>query len=205
MLSLISIIYIATFFGCIPYLIWATRTAIKKNWRKLGYQIAIPTIFYTVFFLSQDWLNERSYNDYLKNIYGGETALSDPIFSKDSERSFQGDGTSITVYELNDEVKQRFLTPSTEFLAKYPLKPSYRSKWQTKKWRRAPYEESEEKYISFGLLAANSQKQALKEALKRSSTYYAYFHYDHGDNPGNIDLYVIDLLENKIYSINLNT
>lgn len=205
MYSLILPVFVISILLSIPYLIWVIVTIIKKKWKKLTYMIAIPTAFYGCVFLAQVWLNNISHNNYLEGIYGGKTVLSDPIFTNDSERSFNGDGASIYVYDLPDEVKHRFIKPSEDFLSQYPIKPSYRSHWEAQTWRQAPYTESDQKYIDFGLWAAASQEGSLKNALNRTSTYYAYFHYDHGDNPGNIDLYVIDLLENKIYFVNLNT
>ena len=45
----------------------------------------------------------------------------------------------------------------------------------------------------------------IRAALAGGSAYYSFLHNDHGDYPGDIDFFLVDLAKGKIYMINQNT
>ena len=117
------------------------------------------------------------------------------------------------VYDLSDAIRSRFMAVDARLLEHYPKRPDYRDDWQTEHWKEAPMAAAFEKYLSFALSGYDVRSQeglsdhfaAVRAALQRAGTYFAYFKYDHGDNPGNIDLFIVDLEEDLVYIINHNT
>jgi len=45
----------------------------------------------------------------------------------------------------------------------------------------------------------------IRSALQSKRTFYSFFKYDHGDHPGNIDMFIIDLERGRVYEIYLTT
>ena len=131
--------------------------------------------------------------------------MGTPVFEHDSDRAFNGDGTSISIYELPPEIRSRFEAPDKKLLTEFPKRPHYRNDWSVVTWKEAPLNEEYNQYLDFALFAASGHSEEIREALSRKGTYYAFFHYDHGDHPGNVDFFIIDLVRNRLYSINVNT
>jgi len=212
-MALWGIAFLVTFFGCIPYLIWVIRTASRKNWKKLGYQIGIPIVAFLILSgvtaVDEHFARKRYYED----LFDAKGELGTALFEYDSERAFNGDGYSISIYQLPPSIRARFESKDDRLLIQFPKKASYRDRWTKVSWREAPVEDQFTQYLDFALSRLYSWKapellnhfEAIRRAMSRSGTYYSFFHYDHGDHPGNIDLFIVDLKEGRLYLINFNT
>ena len=210
MASLISTLWLIAFaiavLGGIPYLIFIVRTTKQKRWSKLALLLVVPTLSYGALYLSSDRIDELSYQAYLKDIYGTRAGLGKAVSQQHSERSFNGDGASMEVYPLSDSIRTRFESADDRFLKSYPKQPGYRSGWIKQHWRRSPIDPAFSQYVSFALFAAHHEEsEKIRAALSRPGAFYSFFHYDHGNSPGNIDMFIVDLQGGLIYQINVNT
>ncbi len=119
-----GIVFLFTLLGCLPYGIWIIYTAVKKRWKRLGLQVGIPFVAYLLL-QGVSWIvYEDAYNRYLEELYDTEVDLGQPIFEHDSERSFNGDGYSISVHELPSTIRSRFETADKRLLSDFPKHPS---------------------------------------------------------------------------------
>ena len=200
-----AIFFIIAVLGCIPYGIWIILTAIKKRWQKLSLQIAIPVATYILLLVFAYFGESYIKAQYDRNIYDSDGNLGDPIYEHHPERSFNGDGSSISIYDLPPKIRSRFENPDSKLLEDFPKRPDYRDDWKVMRWREAPIDEEFNQYTNFALFGASNYSSDIKKALSRKGTYYAFFYYDHGENPGNIDFFIVDLVGGRIYSINVNT
>ncbi|WP_236919136.1 hypothetical protein [Ereboglobus luteus] len=199
--------------GFIPYGTWIVYTAVKKRWKKLGIQVAAPLIIYLMLISISPPVNKLGYKQYLKGLYGTNVNFEPPIFEYNSERAFNGDGYSISVYELPRSIRARFESADEKLFTEHPKRPSYRNHWKVEHWREGPFEEEFKHYLNFALSAYGEsdgsellkQFDAIRQAVMRKGTYYAFFYYAHGEHPGDIDLFIIDITNNRLYSINHNT
>jgi hypothetical protein len=208
-----GIAFLVALVGCIPYGIWIIYTVFKKRWKRVGIQIAIPVLALLVLWAASPVLNKKAYSKYLSNLYDTDITLGAALFAYDSPRAFNGDGYSISVYELPAIIRSRFESTDKRLLSEFPKRPSYRNHWDVQHWREAPFDPKFVKYLDFALSSYDSARapgllshfQAIREALSHKRTYYAFFSYDHGNDPGNIDLFVVDLEGGRLYTINHNT
>ncbi|MBK1790055.1 hypothetical protein [Persicirhabdus sediminis] len=191
--------------GGIPYAIWMVRSAMRKNWRKVGILVVLPLGFFALLAGTTVIVEFYAQGQYVKNTYDSQGDLGDPIFKYDPERSFNGDGVSLYIFELPAPIRQRFGSPDTRLKSDFPKRPHYRDGWSEVSWTEAPLREEHKKYFAFALYASSTHTQDLLEALSRAGTFYSFFHYDHGDHPGNVDFFVVDLEAGRIYEINVNT
>jgi hypothetical protein len=208
-----AIAFLVALLGCIPYGIWMIYTAVKKRWKRLGLQVAVPLAAFLVL-MGVSWIvNELAHERYLEGLYDTRVDLGTPIFEYDSERAFNGDGYSISVYELPPPIRARFASADARLLSDFPKRPSYRDHWSFERWRRSPFDDKFQKYLDFALSSYDADRASglseqfdyIRKALSGDRAYYAFFYYSHGDYPGNIDLFIVDLEGNRLYSINHNT
>jgi hypothetical protein len=199
--------------GCIPYGIWIIYTAFKKRWKRVGIQIAVPVLVFLVLWAILSVLSTKAYSEYLSNLYDADVKLGAALYEYDSPRAFNGDGYSFSVYELPANIRSRFETADKRLLSEFPKRPSYRNHWSPQHWREAPFDPKFEKYLDFALSRYDSVQapklsshfKAIREALSHKRTYYAFFAYEHGDYPGDIDLFIVDLEGGRLYTINHNS
>jgi hypothetical protein len=207
------IAFLVALLGCIPYGIWMIYTAVKKRWKRLTLQVAVPLSAFLVL-MGISWIvNELAHERYLEGLCDTKVDLGRPIFEYDSERAFNGDGYSISVYELPSSIRARFEAADDRLLSDFPKHPSYRDHWSFERWRRSPFDEKFQKYLDFALSSYDSDRasglseqfESIRNALSGDGAYYAFFYYSHGDYPGDIDLFIVDLKGNRLYFINHNT
>jgi hypothetical protein len=208
-----GIAFLVTLLGCIPYGIWMIYTAVKKRWKRLGLQIGIPIIAFGLLAGASAIVNAGAYERYLEGLYDTEVELGPPIFEYDSERAFNGDGYSISVYELPSSIRTRFEAADERLLSEYPKRPSYRDHWSFERWRRSPFDGRFQEYLDFALSsydAGNASEltnhfEAIRSALKSEGSFYAFFYYRPSDYVGDVDFFIVDLFGGRLYSINQNT
>ena len=208
-----GIVILVTILGCIPYGIWIIYSMFKKKWKRVGFQIAIPVAVYACLGGVSALSSSKAHAEYLVGLYDAEVELGPAIFEYDSDRSFNGDGYSFSVYDLPAKIRKRFELVDDRLLTEYPKHPSYRNHWQFEHWREAPFDEKFKEHLRFALSSNDSDKasglylhfEAIRKALGRKGTYYALFYYKPGEYIGDIDLFIVDLVEGRLYSINHNT
>ncbi len=153
--------------------------------------------------------------DALKAMTGLGTGaeLKRPVFEYDSGRSIHGDGFSLAVYEIPAEIRKRFEAADERLRDHYPQLSEHRRDWRTVGWREAPLDPELRKYIDFALCSYDqgqstrvaAEFDSIRTALTRRRTHYGLRVYDHGESPGNVDLYIVDLDGGRLYIINHNT
>ena len=199
--------------GCIPYGIWMVYTAVKKRWKRLGLMVTIPVGVFALLLGVSAIINAGEFERHLEGLVDAEVVLGQPLFEYDSKRAFNGDGYSISVYELPSSVRTRFEAADERLLSDFPKHPHYRDHWRFERWRRAPFDGRFKKYLDFALSSYHSDHvrgladefRSIREVLSGTGAYYAFFYYSHGDYLGDIDLFVVDLEGNRFYLINHNT
>lgn len=131
-------------------------------------------------------------------------------FEYESLRHFNGDGYSIYVYSLTDEIINGIYSKP---MIAYPIKPDYRSKWQAEQWKKTPVQSSEQTVIDFAVSNEMHQNAGGKEMsvlirkmLQEEDNYYAYFFNRSGNyNIADIDFFLISKKYKKLIIINHNT
>jgi hypothetical protein len=121
---LLSIGLLVAIVGAIPYLLWIIISAFKRRWSKCLRLILIPA---SVFIVAWLLTYPISFADELissRMTYGCFTLLGTPTFRYDSERSWQGDGNSVVVYNLPTCVRKRFESFGSGVLRDYPIPPA---------------------------------------------------------------------------------
>ena len=208
-----GILLLITILGCIPYGIWIIYSIFKKKWKRVGFQIAIPVAVYVVLAGLSTLSSSKAHAEYLDGLYDAQVELGSPIFEYDSDRSFNGDGYSFSVYELPAKIRKRFESVDDRLLTEYPKHPSYRNHWQFEPWRQAPFDDKFKEYLDFALSSYDEGNAsgltkhfaAIRSALQRKGTFYAFFYNRPSGHVGDVDFFIVDLIEGRLYSINHNT
>ena len=208
-----GIVLLITFLGCIPYGIWIIYSLIKKRWKRFAIQVAIPVVVYACFAGISVICRSKIHADYLTGLYDAEVKLGPAIIEYDSERAFNGDGYSFSVYELPASIRNRFESADERLLTEYPKHPSYRNHWKFEHWREAPVDDKFKEHLDFALSCHDSGKaselsshfESIRKAMARKGTYYSFFYNNPGEYIGDIDFYIVDLVKGRLYLINLNT
>jgi hypothetical protein len=153
---------------------------------------------------------EKAYLEYLRGLYDADVTLEDALYRYDSPRAFNGDGYSIAVHELPPEIRSRFEASDERLLSQFPMRPDYRHKWETQHWQAGPITSDFKNHIDFALMGSKGDPglpgafHAVREALAREQTFYAFFFKTPGGLLQNIDLFVVDLKGGRLYVINQN-
>ena len=206
-----GLVFFITILGCVPYGIWIIFSLSKKRWKRVGLQFAVPVAVWACLLGISALCAPRILADYLAGIYDCEVTLGPPIFEYDSERAFNGDGYSLSVYDLPDSIRRRFKSVDERLLTEYPKHPRARDHWQFEHWREAPFDGKFQEYLDFALTKFSSSPElsthfeSIRKGLDRKGTYYAFFYYMIGNSVGDIDFFIVDLDESRLYAINHNT
>lgn len=211
--AIVGIVLLIIIIGCIPYGIWMIYTAVKKRWRRLGLQAGIPIVVFSLLMGVASILNAVAYDQYIAELFDTDVKLESPIFEYDSERSFQGDGYSISIYQLPLSIQSRFEAADERLLSDYPKHPSYRNHWSFERWRKTPFDEKFNEHLNFILSRYDADNapglsehfEAIQAALKREGSFYAFFYSRPHQNLGDVDFFIVDLVEKRLYLINHNT
>ncbi len=146
---------------------------------------------------------------YTENLTGRSFVLPEPIYTLDTERTFNGDGSSIAIYSLKENFVQEFLYPDSLFFNEYPKKGS-RDHWEIQNWTNTPIKLEHKEAFSFAKYADNYSKYNLDELINEEGNYYAFKYYLHTLPDmttmfGNIDFYLICPKRKIFIEINVNT
>ena len=212
-LVILLLILIGIIGGGAIYVVWIIRSIMRKRFRLLAGLILVPVLLLACLTAGIRVYSGSRYKQYLKNVFSVPTDLDTPLFEYDSPRSFHGDGYSFSVYALPASVEARFSNPDVAVTNAFPIRPGYRDDWKTVLWQGTPFPSDYDMYLHFALPSYDRDNRQelqkhfdrIREALSVQGSYFAFFHYDHGDHPGNIDFFLIDLIRKKLYIINHNT
>ena len=214
MLLILLLILIAVLSVGIAYLVWIVRTIMKKRFRLLAGLILIPAILFIGLMTGMHFYGQQQYREYLSGLFSvAPTDLGSAIFQYDSPRAFTGDGYSISVYSLPPSIETRFSVADETLVNFFPVRPGYRNHWKTVFWQKTPLLPEFEKYADFALSEYVQDSPAklqehfdnIRKALSTSGNYFAFFYNDPGSYIGDIDFFLIDLRNKRLYIINLNT
>jgi hypothetical protein len=198
--------------ACVPYAIWVIYSMFKRRWRRVGLQLAIPgVILLALAGAGAVWYSLQE--DRLTSLFDCEVKLSPALFKYASERHFNGDGYSIRVYDLPATVRARFDSADQRLLTKYPKSSNIGDRWQTEHWQKTPFEGDFDDGLQLVLSnydakeapELSSHLEAIREALDKGGSYYAFFYYRAIDRISDIDFFLVDLANNRLYIVNHNT
>ena len=184
-------------------------TAFRKEWRRFRSQLVFGIACW-VLLVAAEQLYER-YDDarYYRGLFSVYTRLGSPLFTFHSERAFNGDGYSIRVYSLPQAVRDRFENFDRAAMANFPKRPDERSRWNVAAWHQTPALTVDIPYVEFALAMENGQNApqhaAIRQVLGRKGSFIAYFYKQPGEHLANVDLFVVDLVEGRVFLVNLNT
>jgi hypothetical protein len=192
----------------IPYGIWVWITAFRGRWKQVGRQIAYPSVLLATIWPVSQCLHAQMHAEHLKSIFDADVSLGTPLYEYESGRALNGDGYSISVYELPAAIRQRFQTADQRLLKQFPQPTGSRSNWGVNHWTEGPFDPTYDTYLDFALRKYDVgqestlalQFKAIRAGLARKQAYYAFFNY-----LKNIDFFVVDLQEGRLYVINHNT
>jgi hypothetical protein len=185
----------------VPYSFWIVFAVVQKRWRQVVVLLALLVLLFFGLLTSTSILNGKAHSEYLTGLFDAQIRLGSTIYEYSSQRSFTGDGYSLSVYEIPKVVRARFDAADEQLLTEHPKLPSYRSHWNAERWREAPLAEAFQKYLEFALSHYDSTRapelkvhfSSIREAVSRDRVFYSFFHHDHGSRPANIDLFILDL------------
>lgn len=146
---------------------------------------------------------------YTKNLMGISFILPQPIYELNSERHFNGDGSSFSVYKLDEKIIEELINPDSTFFNQYP-KRGIRDDWELKEWNRTPLKTDDKDAFHFASYAENKSEYNLEELLNEKGNYYAFKYYKHLFSSGsdqilNVDFYLISPKRNILICVNVNT
>ena len=205
-LLLISLVALLAF---IPYAIWVICSAFKKRWQRVGIQLAILCTVVMGLVGAWHFLKE----DRLTSLFDCEVELSPALFKYASERHFNGDGYSIWVYDLPATVRARFESADRRLLTKYPKSSDIGGRWRTEHWRKTPFEGEFQDGLQLVLSSYDAKEapeisshlEAIRQTLDAEGSYYALFYYRAIDRISDIEFFLVDLVNNRLYIVNHNT
>jgi len=190
------------------WLVWCLNRLLMKRWRQFLAVAVIPpaaVAAFLVFALFYTYL-ERTTD---AQLFNADADVHEATFAYHSDRSFTGDGYSIVEYKLPQAIRERFLACDEKLLTEFPQHGSNRNGWSTSYWKRGPFDAAQQKFIGFALGISEPEVSDVRakvlDALSKPTTFYAFFYKKNDDRVSDIDFFVVDLENNRVYMINSNT
>ena len=147
---------------------------------------------------------------YTHSLTNKSFIFKDPVFEWNSERAFNGDGTSIAIYPLTEKISTYFSNPDSTFFTQYPKK-GIRNDWEVVNWSRTPIHPEHKDAFNFSIYGIdNTSNYNLDELLRKQGNYYSFLFYNHSAVEhetyyGNVDFYILCPKERILVTINHNT
>lgn len=200
---------VAALLAFIPYAIWVIYSAFERRWQRVGIQLAI--LCAVVMGLAGAWYFLKE--DRLVSLFDCALILGPALFKYASDRHFNGDGYSIWVYDLPATVRARFESADQRLLTKYPKSSHIVGRWRTEHWRKTPFEGDFEDGLQLVLSSYDAKEapeisshlEAIRQTLDAEGSYYALFYYRAIDRISDIEFFLVDLVNNRLYIVNHNT
>lgn len=123
----------------------------------------------------------------------------------DEWAGMQGDGFILEVYDLSEKTIQDFENKSSKEL---PDKKEKDENWQKYNWSKTPVDSSFNK-VFIMCLNYSSDNQELKTQLneigklieREDGAYYSFYYKPDKENPQNVQLFILDSKNRKLYAI----
>jgi len=203
------VISLVALLALIPYAIWVIYSIFKRRWRRVGIQCGI--LCAVVIGLAGAWRVFDQGN--LPNLSDCQVELSPALFKYGSPRHFTGDGYSIWVYELPATIRARFESADQRLMTKYPKSWRHGARWGTEHWRPTPFDAEFGDGLQLVLSNYDAKEapeiaphlEAIQRALDSEGSYYAFFYYRAIDRISDIDFFLVDLANSRLYIVNHNT
>ena len=199
--------------GCVPYGIWILHAVTRRNWKRIAVQLVTPCAALLCLWAVSAICGIKMFPNYYANLFDTDTTLRSPIFEYDSGRSGLGDGYSISVYKLPEEIRRRFESADARLLTSFPRRPFYCMGWDHERWRETPNDIQFQEHLEFALSRSfsleaeglSAQFEAVRSAMRQPGNYYSLFYYTPNGGIGNIYFYVVDLVGGRLYLMNQDT
>jgi hypothetical protein len=196
----------------------------KNNLEEIVYKISIIIIFilsFTFFYsceskkIVKDWTEEITYE-----LFGRSFILDDEICKYESKRAPNGDGYSIYVFKMANEMIEYIVNNFGDIKNEYPLKSKRRNTWMKEGWKETPFIEYEKTFYDFcidieyiyfneSVSVINNVKKAISyfsKIMSKTGSYYSYNYYMPGGKYlGDIDFFVFNINRKILICINHNT
>lgn len=132
-------------------------------------------------------------------LFGKRFDLGYPRIAYNSERGlFNGDGSSIEVYDIPDSLIAFINDPAHDFLASFPKKPEYLTDWKQVHWKQtATLSAQDLEAMSYSILVSGSKKEVqvaqdlLQASITEPGNYIAYCYNMNGSEIWDVDFYLI--------------
>lgn len=191
----------------------------KKVFTKLCFAYYVVHFFIHAS-LQKKWTEEITYE-----LFGNHVSLK-MIDKFESERSFNGDGYSIYVFEMSDKIIEYIINNFETIINEYPIKPDFREYWTKVGWKETPLDEKEQRFYEFctdveytyydksSFVKNNAKKCILyfEKLVNEVGNYYSYNYLSHSygdlesdEYVSDIDFYIFNLKEKILICINHNT
>lgn len=193
-------------FGAIPYVVWVVRILIKWRWRALLRAALIPVVWLGLFL----GISKLQLLCVDRETFDCWSLFGPTLYAYDSERSFTGDGYSFAVYKLPAAIRERFLKADKLLTTEFPKHPPFCTDWSVRPWSTTPVAPDFKSYMDFALSEAGGDElkrfsEAARAALLREGSFYGSFTKVYKNSVHDIDLFIVDLQNDRIYFINFNT
>ena len=206
---------IAAVLWCVVYL---SGRAIVRRFRSRKYFAGVWFIGLTTFLL---WAGlelrmlpgSTAYRDcYYSNQWFGRIGLLGNLrLYYHSEREFNGDGYSIDVFDISDSFAAWAASPPAEFTIRYPIKPEFRSHWNSIAWHKTPIPAEEVPFLDTAMSErADDPKleaaiKLLKKLANEPGNYIAIRYHGQAASVADIDFFLLSPSEKTFILVNFNT
>lgn len=161
-------------------------------------------IFSAFLFLFLSSCNTSFFKDDLSQILGVEKVEIENIQTLDEWAGTQGDGFVLEVYELSEKTVATFINQSSKNL---PDKKEENKNWQKYNWNKTPVDSSFSEIFMMCLnYSSDSQElkaqlNEIKQLIEKEGLYYSFYYRPDKENPQNVQLFILDIQNRKLYTI----
>lgn len=117
-----------------------------------------------------------------------------------------GEGYTFEIYEVSEGGIQAFINLKVKEISQYKDDSS----WKKVDWELAPADKLNEEVLIMCLNYANGNSKLkmfltdAKKALQKEETYYSFYYKPNLENPQDVQLFIIDVRQKKLYVIESN-
>ncbi len=195
--------------GFISYLIWVSHLLIKKRYRLAIQLILLPLLFFLFLKVHENQKNKK----YTVGIFSVPTTIGHAIYTYSVPLDFSGDGYFFNVFPLPKTIRSRFLNAYDSLYNSYPTE---KTELHAVHWFSSPEANDYAEYFNFALATKahphpmtaefKTHFEQFRSAIFSKNSYISFFYktYENGSRKGSlrqIELFLVDLTENRIYNI----
>lgn len=157
-------------------------------------------LFFLALLLSITSCQSKVFKDELGHILGVEEVEIEESQGTNEFGGF-GEGHSLEVYVLSERTVQAFVNKASKTL---PNKNDDEA-WQKYDWDTAPFDSTYNEIMimslnySSGNRKLETQLNDIKQVLKKGDNYYSFYYKPDKENPQDVQLFVLDVHNKKLY------